>query len=176
MRHRTLPEARPRRRYAASVVVIVIGAAGSGKTTVGAELARQTGWRFADADDYHSAVAIAKMRAGSPLNDSDRTPWLVRLHVIAAAAIDRRDPLVVACSALKERYRDVLRGTLRGVRFVYLKADDATLRRRLEQRSHHFAGPALLASQLADLEEPADALTVDAAHPVADIVNTIRYE
>jgi gluconokinase len=158
------------------VVVILIGVAGSGKTTVGEELARQTGWRFADADDYHSPAAIAKMRAGSPLNDAARTPWLVRLHAIAAAAIDRREPLVMACSALKQRYRNVLRGPLRGVRFVYLEADEPTLRQRLEQRSDHFAGPALLASQLAALEEPAEALTIDAAGPVADIVAAIRYE
>jgi gluconokinase len=157
------------------VVVIVIGAAGSGKTTIGEELARQTGWRFADADDYHSPAAIAKMRAGTPLDDADRTPWLVRLHAIAAAAIERREPLVIACSALKQRYRNVLRGPLRGIRFVYLKTDEPTLRRRLEQRSHHFAGPALVASQLAALEEPADALTLDAVRPVAEIVGAIRY-
>ena len=91
------------------------------------------GWRFVDGDDHHAPAAIAKMRAGIALTDADRAPWLASLHAIAAAALDRREHVVIACSALKQRYRDVLRGTLRGVRFVYLKADEATLRRRLER-------------------------------------------
>jgi gluconokinase len=158
------------------VIVFLVGAAGSGKSTVGQALARCTGWPFVEGDDYHAPASIAKMRAGIPLNDNDRTPWLVRLHAIAAGAIDRREHKIITCSALKERYRDLLRGPLRGSRFVYLKADEATLRRRLEGRSHHFAGPALLASQLADLEEPADALTLDAARPVDELTGAIRYE
>jgi gluconokinase len=158
------------------VVVILIGAAGSGKSTVGKALARQTGWRFVEGDDYHSPAAIEKMRAGTPLNDSDRTPWLARLHAIAATAVDRRENAVIACSALKQRYRELLRGTRRGVRFVYLKASEQTLRRRLKHRSQHVAGPALLASQLADLEEPTDGLTIDATRPAEDIAGAIRYE
>jgi carbohydrate kinase (thermoresistant glucokinase family) len=158
------------------VVVFIIGAAGAGKTTVGQTLARELGWRFVEGDDYHAPESIAKMRDGIPLNDADRAPWLARLHAVAATAIDRREHAVIACSALKQRYRELLRGTLRGVRFVFLEAGEPTLRGRLEQRSHHFAGPALLASQIADLEEPADAVTVDATRPVAEIVATIRYE
>jgi gluconokinase len=158
------------------VVVILIGVAGSGKTTVGRALARRLGARFVEGDDYHAPAAIARMRAGTPLNDADRTPWLVRLNAVAASAVDRREHAVIACSALKERYRDLLRGSLRGVRFVHLKADEGTLRRRLETRSGHFAGPALLASQLGDLEDPADALTLDAATPIEDLVAAIRYE
>ena len=158
------------------MVVFVIGAAGAGKTTVGQAVARELSWPFVEGDDYHSPDAIAKMRRGTPLNDADRAPWLARLHAVAAAAIDRREHAVIACSALKQRYRELLRGTLRGVRFVFLEASEPTLRGRLEQRSHHFAGPALLASQLADLEEPADAVTVDATRPVEEIASTIRYE
>jgi len=158
------------------VVVILIGVAGSGKTTIGRALARQLAWRFVEGDDYHSPESIAKMRDGTPLNDSDRLPWLARLHAVAAAAIDRREHAVIACSALKQRYRDLLRGTLRGVRFVYLKTDEPTLRARLEQRRQHFAGPKLLASQLADLEEPGDALTIDATSASDDIVKAVRYE
>jgi len=158
------------------VVVFIIGAAGAGKTTVGQTLARELGWRFVEGDDHHSPAAVAKMRGGTPLNDADRAPWLARLHGVAAAAVDRREHAVIACSALKQRYRDLLRGELRGVRFVYLKANEATLRRRLEARSGHFAGPALVASQLADLEEPADAVIVDAATPPADIAAKARYE
>jgi carbohydrate kinase (thermoresistant glucokinase family) len=158
------------------VVVIVMGAAGAGKTTVGQVLAGALRWRFVEGDDYHSVEAVAKMRGGQALTDADRRPWLAALHAVVAAAIARREPLVVACSALHERYREVLRGTLRGVRFVYLKADAATLRDRLTTRTGHFAGPALVQSQLAALEEPRDALTIDATRPVDEIVDAVRYE
>src|SRR5207248_2741570 len=117
-----------------------------------------------------------KMRRGIALTDADRAPWLEALHGFIAAALDRRAHLVLACSALHERYRVALRGALEPVRFVYLKADEATLRRRLEDRAGHFAGPALLASQLAELEEPADAVVIDAAVPPEQILGTIRNE
>jgi gluconokinase len=158
------------------VVVILVGVAGSGKTTIGQALATAKGWRFVEGDDYHAPASIAKMRAGIPLTDVDRAPWLAALHRIAAAAVDRREHVVIACSALKTRYRDALRGTLHPVRFVYLKADEATLRRRLEARGGHFAGPALLASQLRDFEQPADAITIDGMRPPEEIVGAIRYE
>jgi gluconokinase len=163
-------------RYAPRVVVIVLGVAGAGKTTVGRALADRYGWRLVDADDHHAPAAIAKMHAGVALTDADRAPWLASLHAIASAVAERRDHIVIACSALKQRYRDVLRGTLRNVRFVYLKADETTLSRRLSERSGHFAGPTLLTSQLADLEEPADALTIDATCPPEEIVKAIAYE
>ena len=158
------------------MVVILIGVAGAGKTTIGGALANRHGWRFVDGDDHHSAAAVAKMHAGAALTDADRAPWLASLHRIAAAAVDRREHVVIACSALKERYREGLRGTLRQVRFVYLKANEATLRRRLEERAGHFAGPALLASQLSDLEEPTDALIIDAMRPPQEIVDAIAWE
>jgi len=158
------------------VVVILIGAAGAGKTTVGRALADALGWRFVDGDDVHSPAAIAKMRAGAALTDADRAPWLASLHQVIASAIGRREPLVVACSALRTRYRERLRGDLRMVRFAYLKADEATLRRRLMERAGHFAGPALITSQLATLEEPQDGLTIDATEPPERIVAAIRYE
>ena len=158
------------------MVVILVGVAGSGKTTIGRALASRHGWRFADGDDHHASASIAKMHAGIALTDADRAPWLASLHAIAAAVLDRREHVVIGCSALKQRYRDALRGALRPVRFVYLKADEATLRHRLETRAGHFAGPALLASQLADFEEPTDALTIDATRPPVEIVNAIAYE
>jgi gluconokinase len=154
------------------VVVIVMGAAGAGKTTVGKALAGALRCRFVEGDDYHSVEAVAKMRGGQALTDEDRRPWLAAIHAVVDAAVARRDPLVVACSALHERYREVLRG----VRFVYLKADAPTLRDRLTTRTGHFAGPALVASQLAALEEPRDALTIDATRPVEEIVGEVRYE
>jgi len=158
------------------VVVVIIGPAGAGKTTIGRALATALGWRFADGDDFHTTAAVAKMREGIPLTDTDRAPWLASLHNLVAAAVNRREHLVLACSALKERYRVTLRGDLSAVRFAYLKADQQTLARRLSDRGGHFAGPALLASQLADLEAPADALTVDATEPPETIVGIIRNE
>ena len=116
------------------------------------------------------------MHAGVPLTDNDRAPWLASLHRIIARAVGRREHLVVACSALREQYRRVLRDDLRPVRFVYLRATEQALGRRLAERVGHFAGPALLNSQLATLEEPADALAVDAEQPPTKIVDAIRYE
>jgi gluconokinase len=153
-----------------------MGVAGSGKTTIGAALANVTGWRFIDADDFHSAAAVAKMRDGVALTDADRATWLASLHERVARALDRREHTVLACSALKSRYRQTLQGNLRGVRFVYLAADAQTLARRLADRSNHFAGPSLLASQLEDLEPPTEALAVDATRPPEQIVNVIRRE
>src|SRR5262249_24605339 len=119
-----------------------------------------------------------KMRAGIPLTDSDREPWLASLHAAIARATERRENLVVAASALKRSYRDVLRGNSRGVRFVYLKAPEGELARRLATRTGHFAGPTLLQSQLETLEEPDahEAITIDATWPADRIVQTIRSE
>jgi gluconokinase len=158
------------------VVVVLMGVAGSGKSFIGRMLAAERGWRFVDADDYHSRSSIMKMRSGVPLEDADREPWLESLRQVVARAVDRREHLIVACSALKERYRDVLRAGLRQVRFVHLVADEATLKRRLELRADHFAGVALLDSQLSALEPPADALRIDATCPPDRIVAAIRRE
>jgi len=153
-----------------------MGAAGSGKTTVGRALADGLGWPFVDADDLHSPSNIARMRRGVALTDADRAPWLAAVHDRIARAIDRRERLVVACSALRQAYRDVLRGRLRTIRFVYLRASEPVLRARLEHRRGHFVDETLLASQLATLEEPVDALTVEAALPVERVVEIVRVE
>ncbi len=158
------------------MVIVVTGAAGAGKTTIGRALAAELGWRFVDADEFHPPANVEKMRRGRPLTDADREEWLAALHDIIARAVDRREAIVLACSALKRRYRHTLRGALRSVRFVYLKAEEATLRARLTTRAGHFAGPALLASQLADLEEPGDALAVEAVWPPEQILGAIRRE
>jgi len=163
-------------RYAAPVVIVVMGPAGAGKTTIGQAISAALGVRFVEGDEYHTVAAITKMRAGTPLTDADRRPWLASLHEIIATAVERREHLVVACSALHQRYRDTLRGDLRHVRFVYLQAGEATLRHRLSSRTGHFAGPALVKSQLAELEEPIDALTLDATRAVADIVSAVGHE
>jgi gluconokinase len=158
------------------VVIILMGVAASGKTFIGRALAAELGWRFEDADSFHAPASVAKMRRGIPLSDADRAPWLAALRDLVARAIDRREPLVLACSALKEEYRQKLAGGLRGVRFVHLTADPDTLRRRLESRPNHFFGPTLLASQLATLEPPCDAVTIDSTQPVERIVGEIRRE
>jgi gluconokinase len=164
--------------YAANVVIILMGVTGSGKSTAGRALADELGWRFVDGDDHHAPAAIAQMRAGVPLTDREREPWLATLHAIVARALDRREPLIVACSALKAHYRDILRGDRRAVRFVHLDADAGTLAQRLSQRTGHFAGPALLASQFAELEPPADprSIAIDATRPLPEIVAAIRRE
>jgi len=154
----------------------MMGAAGAGKTTIGRALAAELGWRFFDADDYHPSANVAKMRAAQPLTDADRAPWIATLASIVGRAIDRREHTVLACSALKMRYRLALADDHRSIRFVYLKASETLLRERLQNRPEHFMPSALVASQLRDLEEPADALTVDASRRPEEVLDEIRHE
>jgi gluconokinase len=161
------------------VVVVVMGVAGSGKTTVGTALAVALGWPFVDADDHHAPTSVAKMARGEPLDDGDRGPWLDELHGIIAAALARGEPLVMACSALKASYRARLAGADDGarVRFVHLAGPPELFRSRLAQRAGHFMKSAMLDSQYAALELPGEeALEIDAAQPVATIVSRIRAE
>ena len=140
------------------MVLVVMGVVGSGKTTVGRLLAERLGWRFADADDFHPASNVEKIRHGIPLDDQDRVPWLSALRAaIEQWNADGRNA-VLACSALKERYRNELRAG--AVRFVYLKGSRELILNRLRSRHGHFASESILASQFADLEEPQDAITV----------------
>jgi gluconokinase len=156
-------------------VLVVMGVAGSGKSTVGAALAAAFGWRFVDGDDHHSPANIAKMARGEPLDDADRWPWLDELRGIIAAALEQRSGLVLACSALKARYRERLTGGGDGrVRFVHLTGTPELLRARLARRAGHFMKPGMLDSQLAALEPPADAIEVDAGLPVEAIVARVR--
>ncbi len=154
-------------------VVILMGVTGSGKSTVARALADRLGWPFCDADDLHSPENIERMRQGIPLNDRLREPWLIRIRQTIESSLARQESLIVACSALKERYRVVLADGLATVRFVHLTAPEAVLRDRLQHRPDHFAGTSLLESQLASLEPPVDALTLDATLPVAQLVDLI---
>jgi gluconokinase len=118
---------------------------------------------------FHSARSRAKMRAGQPLTDGDRLPWLERLHAALVEAVAAKRPVVLACSALTERYRRTLIGRLRSVRLVYLRITPTLARRRIAARTHFF-NPGLLTNQFETLEEPADAITVDASRRVGDLV------
>ncbi len=157
------------------MIVIVMGVSGAGKTTVGELLADRMGCGFSDADDFHPAANVEKMRAGIPLTDDDRWPWLKALrHAIEdwEAAGESR---VIACSALKDAYRDILAPS-DDVVFVYLKGDSETIANRLKARKGHYMNPNLLTSQFAALEEPADAVVVDIAPPPAAVVDHIMTQ
>lgn len=155
------------------MIIILMGPAGAGKTTVGQALAAAAGWSFHDADALHPLENVAKMSRGIPLTDVDRQPWLARVRQLMIDVAARHGDAVLACSALKARYRTHLVEGISDVRFVMLAADPALLRARLATRRGHFASTALLESQLLDLEVPEHALTVSAAQPVPSIVGEI---
>jgi len=155
------------------VVIVLMGVSGAGKTTVGRLLASQLKWEFADADDYHPAANVEKMRAGIPLTDADRTPWLETLHALIAAWIATGTNAALACSALKHAYRERLRVAPQ-VQIVYLKGTPKLLQQRLHSRQDHFMTEQMLDSQLAALEEPEHAVAVDVDRSPAEIVTEIR--
>ena len=155
------------------MIVVVMGVSGCGKTTVGRALAEALGWPFLDADDFHPPANVEKMRAGTPLTDDDRWPWLDRLAAEMSAIDARGGGAVLGCSALKEAYRTRL-ARAGDVRLVHLKGDRATIASRLAARAGHYMPPTLLASQFATLEEPADAIVVDIRLAVPEQVATIR--
>jgi carbohydrate kinase (thermoresistant glucokinase family) len=155
------------------MIVVLMGVCGCGKTRVGEALAAELGWRFFDADDFHPPANVAKMAAGQPLDDADRWPWLNRIASEMGALDARGESAVLACSALKARYRDRLR--LAGdVRFVHLEGDRATIAERIGGRAHRYMPASLLDSQFEALEVPADAIPVDIRLSVAEEVAAIR--
>jgi gluconokinase len=155
------------------MVILIMGVTGAGKTTVGRALAEQLHWRFADADDYHSVGNVAKMRAGIPLTDLDREPWLEALHGAITDWLAAEENVVLACSALKALYRDELL-IAPDVKLVYLYADRELVAQRLAGRGNHYMNPKLIESQFATLEVAAGAFTVDASMSTEAIVGKIH--
>jgi gluconokinase len=156
------------------MVIVVTGVAGAGKTTVGRALAHDLGWPFHDADDLHDRASIAQMAGGEPLTDAQRQPWLARIRALIDRIVQERGNAVIACSALRESYRQVLSAGAPDVRFVFLDVGVELARARLTGRDGHFAGPHLVASQFEALEPPIDVPSLDAALPVAVLVQRIR--
>jgi gluconokinase len=153
--------------------MIVMGVSGSGKTSVGRLLAEHLGWDFYDADDFHPPQNIAKMANGIPLDDTDRAPWLAALHDLIGSSLKEDRPGVLACSALKERYRQQLMDGNEGVQIIYLKGSYELIWSRMEKRNDHYMKPDMLKSQFVALEEPVTALTIDISMPVENIVHAI---
>ncbi|SEU28271.1 gluconokinase [Stigmatella erecta] len=156
------------------MVVILMGVSGAGKTTIGRLLAHTLGWRFLEGDDFHPPANVAKMHAGVPLSDADREPWLETLRGVLAEAVARGENVVLACSALRARYRQVLSVDPAQVRWVYLQGSPALIAQRLAARKGHFMPPSLLDSQFNVLEEPEGALGVDVSQGQRAVIDTIR--
>ena len=155
------------------MIVVVMGVSGAGKTAVGSALAARLGCGFFDADDFHPEANVAKMASGVPLTDEDRRPWLARLNALLREHEMRGASAVLACSALRQAYRDRLAAGLAHCRIVYLKGSAEMIGARLARRSNHYMPASLLQSQFAALEPPAQAIEIDAAESVAACVEAI---
>jgi gluconokinase len=155
------------------MIFIIMGVAGSGKTTIGSMLAHELGWEFYDGDDFHSESNRAKMSQNIPLTDEDRAEWLMSLRKLIEENNRFENSIVLACSALKNDYRDVLI-IKEQVKFIYLRGTYEQIETRLLQRSSHFMSATMLASQFDILEEPQDALIIDITHTPQEIISIIR--
>jgi len=154
-------------------IIIIMGVAGCGKSTIGSMLAHELGWDFYDADDFHSESNRIKMAQNIPLTDEDRASWLDSLRSLICQNIQNEKPIVLACSALKKSYRDILMINEQ-VEFIYLRGTYEQIEARLLQRSGHFMSAKMLASQFDILEEPQNALTIDITHTPQEIISAIR--
>lgn len=158
------------------MVIVIMGVSGSGKTTVGRLLAADLDWPFYEGDDFHPQSNVDKMSQGIALTDEDREPWLARLARLIAELCEDQKSAVLACSALKESYRERLRQPGENVCFVYLQGDYSLLEKRLRNREGHYMGADLLRSQLEALEEPARAVVVSAALDPPVMVKVVEKE
>ncbi len=155
------------------MIIVIMGVAGSGKTTIGKQLAEKLGWPFFEGDDFHSKANIEKMSLGTPLTDEDRAGWLATIADQIRILDQEFRSGVIACSALKDSYRKMLSDAGKDVRFVYLKGDQDSIKRRLESRTGHFMKPSMLQSQFDILEEPQDSIRIDTKDPPHQIIQTI---
>ena len=155
-----------------SDIIYIMGVAGSGKTTIGKLLSFQTGFPFFDADDLHPAGNKQKMKAGNPLDDKDRQPWLHKLNVLAIEQ-SKLKGAIIACSALKKKYRDVLALGISKPNWIFLEGSYEIIYQRMQKREDHFMPPGLLRSQFENLEVPADAFMVNINNDPAKIVEMI---
>jgi len=156
------------------MVILVMGVAGSGKSTIAHKLADSLGWQYIDADDFHPLENIEKMRQGMPLTDRDRLPWLSLLQHMIETWLKSQQNVVLACSALKAAYRQMLHVGQTGVQLVYLKGSDELLAERIQQRHNHFMKLELLKSQLDVLEEPTTGIVIEISQTPEAIVQQIR--
>ena len=160
------------------MIVVIFGVSGAGKTTIGELLAQQLHWKFYDADDFHPVANIDKIQRGEPVTDEDRQPWLQSLREAITRSLAANENAVLACSALKRKYRELLRVNA-DVKFVFLHGSRARIADQLKQRRGHFIDPALLDSQFADLEEPEsseDMLTIELKGGPDELVEQIRQK
>jgi gluconokinase len=158
------------------MIVVIMGVSGSGKTTVGRLLAQCLEWTYHEGDDFHSADNVEKMSKGIALTDEDRTPWLASIKKVIDESCEYGLDAVIACSALRSKYRSYLADRVSEIHFVYLKGDISIIRERMKFRERHYMGVDMLESQFASLEEPADAIVVDIRESPEDIVSHIERE
>jgi gluconokinase len=155
------------------LIIILMGVSGVGKTTIGTLLAEKLNWPFYDADSFHSPENIAKMRRGVPLTDENRHSWLIAIREVIEKHLQIEKPAVIACSALKNSYRNILKAEGERICFVYLKGPPDLVKERLQRRSHHFMKATLMESQFDTLEDPEDALTVDISAEIEHIIHQL---
>ncbi|OUL34369.1 gluconate kinase [Nostoc sp. T09] len=156
------------------MIILVMGVSGSGKTTIGNLLADSLGWTFSDADAFHSLENIEKMQHGIPLSEADRIPWLQDLQTAIKSWLQENKNVVLACSALKDSYRQFLVVDSERIKLVYLKGSYQLIQKRLQKRQNHYMSDVLLDSQFHTLEEPLDTICIDIAEPPQKIIQNIR--